>query len=111
MKTLYLDCFSGISGNMLLGALLHVGLPEEVLRKNLSLLPVHGYDLIVTKVNKSGISAIYVDVKLNDDDHHDADHHHGHHHRHLSDVFQIIDDSQLSSKIKTDSKKIFLLLA
>jgi uncharacterized protein (TIGR00299 family) protein len=112
MKTLYLDCFSGISGNMLLGALLHVGLPEEVLRKNLSLLPVHGYDLIVTEVNKCGISAIYVDVKLNDDDHHDADHHHGHHHhRHLSDVFQIIDDSQLSSKIKTDSKKIFLLLA
>ncbi len=109
MKTLYLDCFSGISGNMLLGALLHVGLPEEVLRKKLSLLPVHGYDLIVTKVNKCGISAIYVDVKLNDDDHHHD--HHDHHHRHLSDVFQIIDDSQLSSKIKADSKKIFLLLA
>jgi uncharacterized protein (TIGR00299 family) protein len=112
MKTLYLDCFSGISGNMLLGALLHVGLPEEVLRKNLSLLPVHGYDLIVTEVNKCGISAIYVDVKLNDDDghHHDDDDHH-HHHRHLSDVLQIIDDSRLSPKVKADSKKIFLLLA
>ncbi|MCC5464405.1 nickel pincer cofactor biosynthesis protein LarC [Pelosinus baikalensis] len=108
MKTLYLDCFSGISGNMLLGALLHVGLPEEVLRKNLSLLPVHGYDLIVTEVNKCGISAIYVDVKLNDDHHHHDDHDH---HRHLSDVFQIIDDSRLSPKVKADSKKIFLLLA
>lgn len=91
---------------MLLGALLHAGLPEEILRKNLSLLPVHGYDLIIEKVNKCGISAIYVDVKL---DHHD--HHDHHHHRHLSNIFQIIDDSQLKQKIKDDSKKIFLLLA
>lgn len=109
MKALYLDCFSGISGNMLLGALLHVGLPEDVLRQNLSLLPVHGYDLIITEVNKCGISAIYVDVKLHDDD---GDHHHDHHHhRHLSDIFQIIDESQLSPKIKADSKRIFLFLA
>jgi uncharacterized protein (TIGR00299 family) protein len=91
---------------MLLGALLHAGLPEEILRKNLSLLPVHGYDLIIEKVKKCGISAIYVDVKLNDQDHHDH-----HHHRHLSTIFQIIDDSQLKQKIKDDSKKIFLLLA
>jgi len=105
MQALYLDCFSGISGNMLLGALLHAGLPEEILRKNLSLLPVHGYNLVIDKVNKCGISAIYVDVKL---EHHDHDHHH---HRHLSTIFQIIDDSQLKQKIKDDSKKVFLLLA
>ncbi len=91
---------------MLLGALLHAGLPEEVLREKLSLLPVHGYDLIIEKINKCGISAIYVDVKLNHHDHHDH-----HHHRHLSSIFQIIDESQLKQKIKDDSKKIFLLLA
>ena len=102
MQALYLDCFAGISGNMLLGAFLHVGLPEEVLRQNLFYLPVDGYDLIIEKVKKCGISAVYVDVKLT---------HHHHHHRHLTDIFKIIDNSQLVQKIKDDSKKIFMLLA
>lgn len=101
MKALYLDCFAGISGNMLLGALLNAGLPEETLRKNLSLLPVDGYELIIEKVHKCGISAIYVDVRRNDD----------YHHRHLSNIFRIIDDSQLTQRIKDNSKKIFMLLA
>lgn len=102
MKGLYLDCFAGISGNMLLGAFLHAGLPEEVLRENLSYLPIDGYDLSVERVTKCGISAVYVDVKLT---------HHHHHHRHLSDIIQIIDNSQLVQKVKDDSKKIFMLLA
>lgn len=108
MQALYLDCFAGISGNMLLGALLNAGLPEEVLREQLSLLPVDGYHLTTEKVNKNGISAVYVDVKLHAHDHHGHEHHH---HRHLSTIFQIIDDSQLAPKIKDDSKKIFMLLA
>ena len=77
MKILYLDCFSGISGNMLLGALLDAGLPEEILRQQLALLPIHGYKLIVERVVKKGISAQYVQVELTHDHHH---------HRHLSDI-------------------------
>ena len=103
MKTLYLDCFSGISGNMLLGALIDAGLPEEVLRQQLSTLPIHGYDLNVKKVIKSGIHAVYVDVILT--------HGHDHQHRHLADIINIIDNSQLDEKVKNDSKQIFLLLA
>ena len=102
MKILYLDCFSGISGNMLLGALLDAGLPEEILRQQLALLPIHGYKLIVERVVKKGISAQYVQVELTHDHHH---------HRHLSDIYQIIDASKLDDKIKEDSKKIFLVLA
>lgn len=111
MRALYLDCFSGISGNMLLGALLQVGLPEEILRKNLALLPVHGYDLSIQEVKKCGIGAVYVDVQLHDDHHHGHEQHHHHHHRRLSDILKIIDSSQLSLKIKADSRKVFLTLA
>ena len=102
MKTIYLDCFAGISGNMMLGALLHAGVPEELLRQQLSTLPIDGYELLVTKVEKNGIEAVYVDVQMT---------HHHHHHRHLSDIFQIIEQSNLTEKVKQDSKKIFLLLA
>ena len=64
MRAIYLDCFSGISGNMLLGALLDIGLPEAALRDELAKLPVDGYDLQVNRVTKCGISATYVDVVL-----------------------------------------------
>lgn len=103
MKALYLDCFAGISGNMLLGALLDAGLPEDVLRQQLSSLHIHGYELTIKKVVKNGIHAVYVDVELT--------HGHDHHHRHLADIFHIIDHSSLADKVKEDSKKIFLLLA
>lgn len=102
MKAAYLECFAGISGNMLLGALIDAGLPAEVLREQLSTLPVDGYELTVEKVLKNGISAVYVDVKLT---------HHHHHHRHLSDIIHIIDNSSLAESVKNQSKKIFLLLA
>lgn len=116
MKAIYLDCFAGISGNMLLGALLDAGLPEEALRQQLSTLPIDGYDLVIKKVVKSGIHAVYADVKLIHHHHpHEDDHHHHeddhHHHRHLADIVHIIDQSQLAEKVKVDSKKIFLLLA
>ncbi|WP_378956327.1 nickel pincer cofactor biosynthesis protein LarC [Pelosinus sp. sgz500959] len=103
MKALYLDCFAGISGNMLLGALLDAGLPEDVLRQQLAALHIHGYELTISKVIKNGIHAVYVDVKLTHD--------HDHHHRHLSDILHIIDHSSLKDKVKENSKKIFMLLA
>jgi uncharacterized protein (TIGR00299 family) protein len=102
MKAMYLDCFSGISGNMLLGALLHAGVPEELLRQQLSSLPVDGYSITIENVSKNGIQAVYVNVQMT---------HEHHHHRHLSDIFHIIDNSKLVEKVKNDSKKVFLLLA
>lgn len=116
MAIVYFDCFAGISGNMLLGALLDAGLPEETLRQELAKLPVEGYDLHINKVVKSGVSAMYVDVHLNH--HHDHNHinkegaeHHHHHHRNLPDILKIIDSSTLDEKVKQDSKRVFIRLA
>ena len=65
MKILYLDCFAGISGDMLIGALLDLGLELEVLRRELHNLPLDGYRLEAVKVNKVGIQATQFKVILN----------------------------------------------
>lgn len=113
MKAVYLDCFAGVSGNMMLGALIDCGLPEDVLKEELGKLPVHGYEIIVEKVLKCGIQATYVDVKLKEHHHHSHEngHHNHHEHRHLPDIYEIIDNSTLSGAVKEKSKKVFLLLA
>jgi len=60
----YFNCFSGISGDMLLGALVDAGVSLEELRKKLSLLSVRGYELKARKVKRAGISATKVDVEI-----------------------------------------------
>ncbi|MEG6585536.1 nickel pincer cofactor biosynthesis protein LarC [Dendrosporobacter sp. 1207_IL3150] len=109
MKVLYLDCFSGISGNMFLGALIDAGMPEQYLREQLGKLPVTGYRLDIERTKKCGISAIYADVKLHTHQHHHHDHEH--HHRHLPDIVEIIEKADLNSVVKTNSIKIFMELA
>lgn len=114
MRVMYLDCFAGISGNMFLGAMLDAGLPEQYLREELGKLPVDGYDLLIERTKKCGISAIYADVKLHEHGHHHHHHdgtHHHHQHRHLTDILAIIDQSALNAKVKSNSKKIFVELA
>ncbi|MDR3565078.1 MAG: nickel pincer cofactor biosynthesis protein LarC [Negativicutes bacterium] len=101
MRTLYLDCFAGISGNMFLGSLIDLGLPEQRLREELAKLPVGGYELVVKPVEKLGISATYLDVKTAKQ----------HHHRHLPDIFKIIDNSALEQPVKDGSKQVFMRLA
>ncbi len=101
MRAIYLDCFAGISGNMLLGALLQAGLPESELRAAWKSLPLENYEIQISSVNKLGIQAAYVDVIPGE----------GHHHRHLPDIFAIIDGAALSDKVKQQSKRVFTLLA
>lgn len=101
MRSLYLDCFSGISGNMFLGALIDLGLPERRLREELAKLDIKEYELIVKRVEKQGISATYANVRIGSQ----------HHHRHLPDIYKIIDQSSLPQAVKEDSKKVFLRLA
>jgi pyridinium-3,5-bisthiocarboxylic acid mononucleotide nickel chelatase len=67
MKTLYFDCVSGASGDMILGALLDAGLPADVLRERLAALHLPGFELRVEKVAKCGIAATQVDVIVDDD--------------------------------------------
>jgi uncharacterized protein (TIGR00299 family) protein len=64
LKIAYLDCFSGISGDMCLGALVDAGVPIKKLLRELKKIPVRGYEICVRKVKKAGITAIKADVLL-----------------------------------------------
>ena len=100
-KILYLECKSGISGDMTVGALLDLGADEQVLRKALASLPLTGYTVEISRVKKAGLDCCDFLVRL-DAEHENHDHdmdylygfaqnreeapereeHHGHHHHH-----------------------------
>jgi len=86
MKTLYLDIFSGISGDMFLGALLDLGVDFHRLEHDLEKLGLDGYHLHVSKQQRAHVAGTKFDVLLEDDHHHDEsehdEHHHGHEHGH-----------------------------
>ena len=84
MKTLYLDIFSGISGDMFLGALIDLGVNPQKLGRELGKLKLDGYHLHVGDQEKHGIAGIKVDVHLehDHDEEHDHCHEHGHDHDH-----------------------------
>jgi hypothetical protein len=103
MKAMVLSCYSGISGNMFIGALLDAGLPEQALREMVSALPVSGYQLKFESVVKCGIKATFFDVLL--------DHHEYHAHRHLGDIIRIINAANLSDTVKARSIAVFTKLA
>lgn len=101
MKIIYLDCFSGISGDMFLGAMVDMGIDIKTLSAELSKLGLREIELKAAKVKKHGISGTKVDVVIPDTTKG----------RHLSDILEIIDKSQLSPDIKEASGKIFKRLA
>src|SRR2546428_14137484 len=78
MKTLYFDCFSGISGDMTIGALLDLGLDFDYLKTELKKLPVEGYELRASRVMRSNLSAMKFDVLMEGaGGNHRNEHHHG----------------------------------
>ncbi len=103
MKIAYFDCFSGISGDMILGALIHAGVDESIWQTELAKLNVPGYSLKIEPVVKEGIVGMDVDVVLLD-----MDHGHG---RHLSDIVDILNKSELAACVKTRAIGAFTHLA
>ena len=97
MRTLYFDCFAGASGDMILGALVGVGVDPRALIEQLSLLKVSGYEVDFETVDRSGISATRALVSTA----------HEHAHRHLTDILKIIDESGLSEGVKARAARIF----
>lgn len=84
-QTLYLECSSGISGDMTVAALLDLGADQEALKKALDSLPVDGFEIAVTRVKKSGLDMCDFNVILDErhENHdHDMEYLHGHSHRH-----------------------------
>jgi len=101
MKILYLDCFSGISGDMFLGAMLDMGLDEKVFLDELHKLPLEGFEVEITKSENGGITGTHVYVRA----------HEHHPHRGLKHIYEIIDAGSLKPEVKQKSKDAFLKLA
>jgi uncharacterized protein (TIGR00299 family) protein len=102
MKIISYDCFSGISGDMNLGAMIDLGVDKTFLVDELNKLNLKGWELIVRKDQRHGIIGTKVTVKQT---------RHEHAHRHLSDIEKIINDSGLDIETKELSRKIFMKIA
>ena len=100
MKAAYFDCFSGISGDMTLGALLDAGCPVEHLRDKLQALQVPGWTISAGKIWKNGMAATHARVQTEDTQTH----------RSLSAILHIIDDSALDASVKSRAAAIFTKL-
>jgi pyridinium-3,5-bisthiocarboxylic acid mononucleotide nickel chelatase len=97
MTILYFDCFAGAAGDMILGALIDLGVDVTFLKKELRKLPLTGYDIKVKKVKCNHIAATDVTVVVTKEQHH----------RSLSDINEIIKKSTLDEKVKIQSQNIF----
>jgi pyridinium-3,5-bisthiocarboxylic acid mononucleotide nickel chelatase len=102
MKIIGYDCFSGISGDMNLGAMIDLGVDTTYLIDELKKLNLPGWELQVRKDQRHGITGTKVSVNQT---------RHEHAHRHLSDIEKIINGSALDNKTKELSTKIFMRIA
>lgn len=132
-KSLYLECTSGISGDMFVASLLDLGASQEGLQKVLDSLPVQGFHIEITRVKKSGLDACDFHVIL-DEAHENHDHDmeylygsqplkgvHGrkrqkvteihHEHRNLQDILAIIEKAEMTDRAKELASEIFGILA
>ena len=98
----YLDCFSGISGDMLLGALVDAGLPLDALRAELRKLDLRGYQIEAKKTKRGGLSATKVTVALEEA---------AQPHRRLPDIVALIESSTLVASDKQRAVAVFQRLA
>ncbi|PIO82404.1 lactate racemization operon protein [Loigolactobacillus backii] len=116
MRILYLDAFSGISGDMFIGALLDLGVDFEQFKQELAKLGVHGYTLKKQELAKSSIYGTDFDVILDHEkDHgfverHQAGQHHQHG-RHLGEILELIKNSDLSKRVKEQASAVFSEIA
>ena len=111
-RVLYFDCFSGISGDMVLGALLDAGLPLDELKRALGSLAVPGYDVDAKKVLRAAVSATKFSVREHDHHPHaDHGHHRSHAHRSLLEISALIDGSALSTAGRERAVALFRRLA
>lgn len=134
-NTLYLECNTGISGDMMVASLLDLGVEEAVLRTALDSLHLSGYQIQISRVKKSGLDVCDFDVKLDEvhenhdhdmsylfghlddkqhekqEEHHheNKEHMHGHHHAHrgLKEITEIIGNSSITPRAKEIALRIF----
>lgn len=131
-KTLYLECYSGISGDMTVAALLDLGADQKHLEEALSSLLVQGFRIEISRVIKSGLNACDFSAILDQDNHdHDMEylhgqknmeeshehqghghmHKHDHEHRGMKEIREIIQRSSITERAKQTALRIFEILA
>lgn len=139
-QTLYLECTSGISGDMTVAALLDLGADQEVLKKALDSLSVDGFQTVISRVKKAGLDVcdfnVVLDAEHENHDHdmeylhghshaekddnphlhdhahmHVHEHHHPHSHRGLSEILSIIEHADMTRRAKDTAARIFKILA
>ena len=101
-KILYYDCFSGISGDMNLGAMIHLGADVEYLKTELEKLKLDDFELDIKEDQRNGISGCNLNVNITKEQHH---------HKHFSNIRDKIMESELSDFVKENSLKIFTKIA
>ncbi len=101
MRLAYFDAGSGVSGDMILGALVDAGLGIDGLRQQLSGLDVQDYELSAAETSRSGLRACKVDVKVH------SEHVHA---RRIGDILAVIERSALAPRVKEQATRIFLRL-
>jgi uncharacterized protein (TIGR00299 family) protein len=101
LSLLYVHAYSGIAGDMFIGGLIDLGINFESLKEELAKLNLEGYELSVKKEVKNGVTGKKFDVKFEE----------GHHHRGLTKIKEIINNSELSDKVKEKSINVFTTLA
>nr|HET6903832.1 nickel pincer cofactor biosynthesis protein LarC [Ktedonobacteraceae bacterium] len=101
-KIAYLDCHSGISGDMFLGAMIDAGLSLDILKTTLAALPITGYQLLAEPFNDQGILGTRFDVIMTEQEQP---------HRHLADIVRILHASALPTTIRDTALSIFQRLA
>lgn len=97
MTFAYFDCFSGISGDMTLGALVELGVPVEWLQQELRKLPLDEFGLNSKGVNRHGIHATQMEISFQE----------SHHHRTYQTIQDLVQGSDLSSRVKETSLAMF----
>jgi pyridinium-3,5-bisthiocarboxylic acid mononucleotide nickel chelatase len=100
MKTAYFDCFSGISGDMTLGALVDAGADLAQIETELRRLPISGWKISAEKIRRGGLAATRVVVETSEH----------HHHRSLSTILNLIRQAGLSSRVAARASRIFTRL-
>jgi uncharacterized protein (TIGR00299 family) protein len=101
-RVVYFDCFAGVSGDMIIGALLDVGIDFDELKRQLESLGLSGYEIRAERVKRSGIAATKFTVEVNEAAQPE---------RSLDDIRAIIEQAGLSNQIKRRATRAFQLLA
>lgn len=131
-RTLYMECSSGISGDMTVAALLDLGADRGVLERALNSLPVGGFQTVISRVKKSGLDLcdfqVILDAEHENHDHdmeylhahghraahvhgHTSEHSHEHEHRGLREILPVIAHADLTDGAKETASRIFRILA